>query len=57
MGSRGQSGRDRDARNIVGQYSLDSIGENKKRILDFFRQAETDNPDEDTARQSTGSVV
>lgn len=38
MGSRGQSGRDRDARNIVGQYSLDSIGENKKRILDFFRQ-------------------
>ena len=38
MGSRGQSGRDRDARNIVGQYSLDSIGENKKKILDFFRQ-------------------
>lgn len=37
MGSRGQSGRDRDARNIVGQYSLDSIGNNKKKILSFFR--------------------
>ena len=37
MGSRGQSGRDRDARDIVGQYSLDSIGENKEKILSFFR--------------------
>ena len=37
MGSRGQSGRDKDARDIVGQYSLDSIGENKDKILSFFR--------------------
>ena len=37
MGSRGQSGRDKDARDIVGQYSLDSIGENKEKILSFFR--------------------
>ena len=28
MGSRGQSGRDKDARDIVGQYSLEGIGEN-----------------------------
>ena len=38
MGSRGQSGRDRDAGDIVKEYSLESIGENKKKILSFFRE-------------------
>ena len=38
MGSRGQSGRDKDARDIVGQYSLDDIGKNKAKILSFFRE-------------------
>lgn len=38
MGSRGQSGRDRDAGDIVKEYSLDSIGENKGKILSFFRE-------------------
>lgn len=37
MGSRGQSGRDRAARDIVGQYEIGGIGESKGKILNFFR--------------------
>ena len=37
MGSRGQSGRDRTAGNIVGQYELAGVGMNKGKILNFFR--------------------
>lgn len=37
MGSRGQSGRDKAASDIVGQYELGGIGENKGKILNFFR--------------------
>lgn len=45
MGSRGQSGRDKDAGDIVKDYNLDSIGENKGKILAFFR--DLDGTDED----------
>lgn len=38
MGSRGQSGRDKDAGEIVKEYSLESIGKNKGKILSFFRE-------------------
>ena len=53
MGSRGQSGRDKDARDIVGQYSLEGIGENKAKILSFFRDMDgTDDRDiEDRFRE------
>lgn len=44
MGSRGQSGRDKTAGDIVGQYELAGIGENKGKILNFFRYM--DNTDE-----------
>lgn len=58
MGSRGQSGRDRDARNIVGEYNLDSIGENKGKILKFFRDMDgTDERDlEDRFRQEASTL-
>jgi hypothetical protein len=46
MGSRGQSGRDKDAGEIVKEYSMESIGRNKKKILDFFRELDgTDEQD------------
>lgn len=43
MGSRGQSGRDKDAGDIVKEYSLESIGENKGKILQFFRDMDSAN--------------
>lgn len=46
MGSRGQSGRDKDAGEIVKEYNMESIGRNKKKILDFFRELDgTDEQD------------
>ena len=44
MGSRGQGSRDQAAGDIVGQYELGGIGENKGKILNFFRYM--DNTDE-----------
>lgn len=48
MGSRGQSGRDKDAGEIVKEYELESIGENKAKILSFYR--DLDGTDENDLR-------
>ena len=59
MGSRGQSGRDKDARDIVGQYSLEGIGENKAKILSFFRDMDgtSDRDIEDRFRERASTLA